>query len=109
MDGLTFSQGWQQTAPNATGAQRAYLVESLGRVPMEIATLLDTRMQVRDVLELRQGDVINLGVPIEDRVRVRVGDRVKYLGRLTSRDGRAAVTVDGRVSAGGTTQEQEAV
>ena len=105
VDGLTFSQGWQQTAPNATGAQRAHLVESLGRVPMEVSTLLDTRMRVRDVLELSRGDVISLGIPLEARVRVRVGDRVKYLGRLTSRDGRAAVTVDGRVPAVVPTQE----
>jgi len=105
VDGLTFSQGWQQTAPNATGAQRAHLVASLGKVPMEVSALLDTRMRVRDVLELGRGDVISLGIPLEARVRVRVGDRVKYLGRLTSRDGRAAVTVDGRVPAAVPAQE----
>lgn len=105
VEGLTFNQGWQQTAPNATHLQRAHLVESLGRVPMDVSTQLDTRMRVRDVLDLTRGDVISLGIPIEERVRVRVGDRVKYVGRLTSKDGRAAVEVDGRVAIGGAAQE----
>ncbi|NOT24511.1 MAG: flagellar motor switch protein FliM [Acidobacteria bacterium] len=105
VEGLTFSQGWQQSAPNATVVQRAHLVESLGRVPMDVSTLLDSRMRVRDVLELSRGDVIGLGVPLDERVRVRVGDRVKYVGRLTSRDGRAAVAVDARVALTAATQE----
>jgi flagellar motor switch protein FliM len=105
VEGLTFSQGWQQSAPNATVVQRAHLVESLGRVPMDVSTLLDSRMRVRDVLELSRGDVIGLGVPLDERVRVRVGDRVKYVGRLTSKDGRAAVAVDARVAVNAATQE----
>jgi flagellar motor switch protein FliM len=97
VDGLTFNQGWHQSAPNATSAQRTHLIENLGRVPMEVATLLDSRVRVRDVLDLQRGDVVCLGVPLETAVRVRVGDRVKYLGRLTKHEGRAAVTVAGRM------------
>jgi flagellar motor switch protein FliM len=72
---------------------------------MDVSTLLDTRVRVRDVLELAQGNVISLGVPLEARVRVRVGDRVKYLGRLVRQDGRAAVTVETRVHGGTSAQE----
>jgi len=104
VEGLSFNQGWQQSAPNATGVQRGYLAESLGRVPMDVSTLLDTRVRVRDVLELTPGDVISLGVPLEERVRVRVGDRVKYVGRLTGRDGRAVVSVEGHVTSGAVAQ-----
>lgn len=100
--GLTFNQAWQQAAPSATAREREDLTRSLGRVPMSVATLLDTRMRVRDVLELEPGDVLSLGVALDERVRVRVGDRVKYLGHLTTRDGRTAVEVDRRTSDAGT-------
>jgi flagellar motor switch protein FliM len=104
VEGLTFNQGWQQTAPNATGVQRAHLIESLCRVPMQVSAVLDTRVRVRDVLELSPGDIISLGVPLEASVRVRVGDRVKYLGRLTSREGRAVVGIEGPVPGGASAQ-----
>jgi flagellar motor switch protein FliM len=101
--GLSFSHGWQQTVPDPTAHQQAQLVESLGRVAMPVAALLDTRLRAREVLGLSAGDVLNLGVPVAAPVRICVGDRIKYTGRLTARDARAAVLIE-RAHVPGTTE-----
>lgn len=92
--GLSFSQGWQQTVPDPTATQSARLIESLGRVPIQVAAMLESTMRAREVLELAEGDVVSLGVPVKYPVKVRVADRVKYLGRLSVHDARATVVIE---------------
>ena len=101
--GLSFSQGWQQTVPEATPAQRRQLAHSLGRVPMPVTALLESTVHTRDVLNLRRGDVLNLGIPIENPVKVRIGSLVKCAGHLVADDTRAGILVH----AGGAVQTTE--
>jgi flagellar motor switch protein FliM len=91
--GLSFSQGWQQSVPQPTSLQRASITENLGHVPLSVTAMLRTRFRVRDALELSQGDVLSLGIPLRSPVRVRVGDLVKFIGRLTVTSGRASVVI----------------
>jgi len=92
--GLSFSQGWQHTVPDPNAAQSARLIESLGRVPIHVSALLESSMRAREVLDLAAGDVLSLGVSVKSPVKVRVADRIKYLGRLAVRDGRATVVIE---------------
>ena len=56
-------------------------------------------------MRLQPGQVLNLGVPSEVDVNVRVGDIIKFKGRLATQAGRAAVLLNQKLStvAGGRT------
>ena len=101
--GLSFSQGWQQTVPEPTPAQRTQLVHTLGRVPMPVTAMLESSVHTRDVLNLHRGDVLNLGIPIESPVKVRIGSLVKCAGHLVADENRAGI----RVNAGGAVRGTE--
>jgi len=96
--GLSFGHGWQHVAPDPTAMQRARLTENLGRVSLPVTALLESRLRAREVLRLEVGDVLSLGVPLKAPVKVRVADRIKYLGRLALKEERAAVILE-RVAA----------
>jgi flagellar motor switch protein FliM len=97
--GLSFSQGWQQVASEPTMVQREWLLENVGRIQLPVTAALTTSLFAREVLQLAEGDVINLGVPTQAAINVQIGDIVKYAGRLTTRNSRAAVVIE-RTSAG---------
>lgn len=92
--GSSFVQGWQHTRREPTPVERHWLTENLGRVELTVAPVLETRFPARELLKLGRGDVINLGVPADRPIEVRVGASVKFHGRLSVADGRAAVMVD---------------
>jgi len=92
--GLSFGHGWQHVAPDPTAMQRARLTENLGRVSLPVTALLESRLRAREVLRLEVGDVLSLGVPLKAPVKVRVADRIKYLGRLALKEERAAVVLE---------------
>jgi flagellar motor switch protein FliM len=92
--GLSFGHGWQHVAPDPTAMQRARLSEILGRVSLPVTALLESRLRAREVLRLEVGDVLSLGVPLKAPVKVRVADRIKYLGRLALKEERAAVILE---------------
>ncbi len=92
--GSTFVQGWQQARREPTIVERRWLTENLARVELAVETVLESRLTARELLQLKPGDVINLGVPAPHPIDVRIGATVKFRGRLTLAEGRAAVLVD---------------
>ena len=58
-----------------------------------MTTDVQTRLTTRELIHLQRGHVLNLGVPAETEVNVRVGNIIKFKGRLATASGRAAVRV----------------
>ena len=92
--GTSFAQGWQRTRREPTPIERQWLTENLGRVQLPVTTDVQTRLKTRELIHLESGHVLNLGVPAEAEVNVRVGNIIKFKGRLATTGGRAAVRVN---------------
>jgi flagellar motor switch protein FliM len=80
--GAGFSQGYYRTRREPTPSERSRLFGRLANVPVSLEAILETRLSAREVLALSASDVISLGHPIEQPVRVRVGGAVKFGGHL---------------------------
>jgi flagellar motor switch protein FliM len=91
--GSTLVQSWQHARRDPTTTEQQWLVENLGRVRMPVTTDIQARLRTRELLNLEAGQVLNLGVPLEAPVNIRVGDVVKFEGRLAASGDRAAVVV----------------
>ena len=55
------AQGWQRTRRQPTADEAARLQANLGRVPLPVTALLETRSTARELLALQAGDVVALG------------------------------------------------
>ena len=97
--GSNFVQSWQQARREPTGTEREWLLENLGRVRLSVSTDVETRLKTRDLIQLEPGHVLSLGIPAETEVNIRVGDILKFKGRLASSGGRAAVQINSSQSA----------
>lgn len=104
--GTSFAQGWQQARREPTDLERRWLTENLGRVQLPVTTDLQTRLKTRELLNLEPGHVLSLGVPVDAEVNIRVGDIVKFRGRLATSGGRAAVLVNRSLCQPGTDWEE---
>ena len=89
------TQGWNRTRRQPTPQEEARLAANLGRVPLEVTTLLETTMPARELLALRAGDVIALGHSAQAPVEIQIGGIRRFSGRLTAEHGGVGVTVDG--------------
>ncbi len=81
--------------------ERAWLTENLSRVPMPISVVLETQCTTREVIEMRQGDIVSLGVPLSRPLDVRVGDTLKFRGLPAVNDDRASLLVAHRCDGAG--------
>jgi flagellar motor switch protein FliM len=91
--GTNFVQGRQQSRREPTITEQRWLTDSLGRVRLTVTTDIEARLKTRELLTLEPGQVLSLGVPAGSDVNVRVGDIVKFHGRLAAGEGRAAVRI----------------
>jgi flagellar motor switch protein FliM len=74
---------------------------NLGRVPLPVSTLIETRMSAREVLALQVGEIVALGHAATAPVAVHVGGVHRFAGRLACEpSGHTAVTIE-HVSGGG--------
>jgi flagellar motor switch protein FliM len=89
-----FAQGWQRTNRQPTAIEQARLTANLGRIPLPVTTLLETRLAARELLSLKVGDVVSLGHPASKPVDVQVGQVRRFIGRLTTSGSGAAVRVE---------------
>jgi len=89
-----FLQGWQRTAHEPSATDRQWLSANLGRVPLSVTTSIEMPLRARELVNLRLGDVLNLGVPVQSPVDVCVGNRRKFKGRLTASNGHTALRVE---------------
>jgi flagellar motor switch protein FliM len=89
------TQGWNRTRRQPTPQEEARLAANLGRVPLQVTTLLETHMPARELLALRPGDVIALGHSAQAPVEIQVAGIRRFAGRLTAEFGGVGVTVEG--------------
>jgi flagellar motor switch protein FliM len=92
--GSGFVQGWQKAHRSPTATERQWLSANLGRVPLSVTTSIETRLRARELVNLKLGDVISLGVPVQSPVDVCVANRMKFTGRLTASHGQTAVRLE---------------
>ena len=78
--GATFTQGWYRTKREPTEEERIGLLENLARVPLPVAAVLRTTLSGRELLELRPGDVVSLGLPVQRPLTVRIGQMDQFEG-----------------------------
>jgi flagellar motor switch protein FliM len=89
------AEGWNRTKRQPSAIEAARLQANLGRVPLPVKTLLETRMSARDVLALQAGDVVALGHSAASPVEIHVGGVRRFTGRLGCDDnGNTAVQVE---------------
>jgi len=93
------AQSRKRLPPAVTPTEREWMLDHLGRVTVPVSPLIETRLSGRDVLALEAGDIISLGLPVQDPVTVHVGGLAKLRGRLVARDQRAMLQVVGSPSA----------
>jgi len=99
------AEGWNRTRRQPSASEAARLQANLGRVPLPVKTLLETRMSAREVLALQAGDVVALPHSASSPVEIHVGGVRRFNGRLGCDDyGKSAVTIQqaiGEVAAAG--------
>jgi flagellar motor switch protein FliM len=78
--GATFSHDWYRTRREPTEAERISLIDNLARVPLPLTALLRTSLTGRELLELREGDVISLGLSVHRPLTVRIGQIDQFEG-----------------------------
>ncbi len=79
--GARCAQPWYRTQRKVGKDELAALHDNLGRVPMKVSASLTTTMSTRDLLRLRPGDVISLGLPLHHPISVKVGALEQFEGR----------------------------
>jgi flagellar motor switch protein FliM len=92
--GDAFVQGWHRTQREPTPTERMWLYDNLNRVPLRVTASLESRLRARELVQMKPGDVISLGVPIHTPVTVRVGNCAKFKGRLVAPDLNVQVSLE---------------
>jgi flagellar motor switch protein FliM len=95
------ASGWSRQRTEPTKRERAWLVENLGRVPMTVSAVLDSRCRAGDIATLTVGDVLALDVAAETPVDLRVGETLKFRARLAEIAGRVRARIEHRCDGAG--------
>jgi len=93
--GSSFERAWHRTRRQPTVEETARLTANLGRVPLAVTAQLETSFPARELLAIQPGDVVHLGHSARQPVTVQVGTQPAFLGHLTERNGRIAISVLG--------------
>jgi flagellar motor switch protein FliM len=89
------AEGWNRTRREPSAVEAARLRANLGRVPLEVQTLLQTRMPAREVLSLQAGDIVALGYAASAPVDIHVGGVRRFTGRLScDEQGKTTVSIE---------------
>jgi flagellar motor switch protein FliM len=89
------AEGWNRTRREPSPTEASRLRANLGRVPLEVQTLLQTRMPAREVLSLQPGDIVALGYAASAPVDIHVGGVRRFTGRLSCDElGKTTVSID---------------
>jgi flagellar motor switch protein FliM len=99
--GSGLTQGWQRMQRAPSAAERRRLIRNVGLAPMPLTVLLETTLRARELLRLKEGDVLTLGRAVTDPLDVRVGGRLKALGRLVETARGLDLVIDRHVRASG--------
>jgi flagellar motor switch protein FliM len=98
--GAHFGQSWHRQRRDPNDLERAWIRENLSRVPLELTAMLEARLRTGELVALRQGDVLSLGVRADAPIELRVGETRKFTGRLTRHAGRIGIRIDRRAEPG---------
>jgi flagellar motor switch protein FliM len=89
------AEGWNRTRRQPSPTEAARLLANLGRVPLAVKALLETRMTAREVLTLRKGDIIAMPQAATAPVTIHIGGVQRFTGRLACEpNGKTAVTLE---------------
>lgn len=88
------AQAWHRQRQEPNAAERQWLRDHLAAAAMPVTASLESRLTTRDLVNVRPGDVLSLGVPASRLVDVRVGRTLKFKGRLSIDQGRVSVRLD---------------
>jgi flagellar motor switch protein FliM len=89
------AEGWNRTRRQPSAVESTRLLANLGRVPLPVATLIETRMSAREVLALQVGEIVGLGQSATAPVAIHVGGVRRFAGRLSCESsGHTAVTIE---------------
>jgi flagellar motor switch protein FliM len=97
--GSHFVQTWQRQRREPSSAERAWLAENLGRVPVPVVPLIRTRINAAAVLALKVGEVLALPLAAEEPVDVFAGGIKKFAGRLAAERGRLIIAIEAKEEA----------
>jgi flagellar motor switch protein FliM len=90
------AQAWQRHRRELTLDERGWLTRSLERVPVALVPEIVTTLPAADIAALAVGDVIELGVPADRPVDLRVGGVPKLRAHLTTDRGRLMARIERR-------------
>jgi len=88
------AQAWHRQRQEPSAAERQWLREHLSAAQMAVTASIESRVTTRDLMGVRPGDVVSLGVPASRPVNVHVGRTLKFRGRLAVEQGRVSVRLD---------------
>lgn len=98
------AQAWHRQRQEPTTSERQWLRDHLSGALMPVTASIDSRLTTRDLVDVRRGDIVSLGVPATRPVDVRVGRTLKFKGRLALEHGRVNVRLDQRCADGPVTE-----
>jgi flagellar motor switch protein FliM len=91
-----FAQAWHRQRREPTALERAWVHDTLSRVPMPLSASIESTLTAGDLLGISRGDVVSLGVPASRPIDLHVGRTLKFKGRLTIESGRVGVRIEQR-------------
>ena len=97
--GASFAHVWKRQRRDLTDQERAWLLASLGAVPVPVVPLIHTKLSANDVLALQVGDVLSLALPVAHAIDLQVGGIPKLRGHLAVGGGRLRVQIESRYDA----------
>jgi flagellar motor switch protein FliM len=99
--GGSFAQAWHRQRREPTSVESAWIRENLARAPQSVTAVLESNVTARELLALKTGDVVSLGVPVSKPIDVKVGGTLKFKGRLALDGERAGIRVEYRCDGAG--------
>jgi flagellar motor switch protein FliM len=94
------AQAWHRQRQEPSAAERQWLRDHLAAAQMPVTASIQSRLTARDLVDVRPGDVVSLGVPATRPVDVHIGRTLKFKGRLAVEQGRVNVRLDQRSTDG---------
>jgi len=99
VDGVAIRSAALQASPERAAAIKHALMHSVERASLSIvASFDDVEVPIRNLSNLREGDVIRLDHPVDDPIMMNVGSRPTFLAKMGLRGRRKAVQLVTRVT-----------
>jgi flagellar motor switch protein FliM len=75
-------ESWMSSQSNTTLETRAMMEHELESLDLPLSVLIgETKLTIRDLLQLQRNDVLCLDKPVESDLTVRIGDKTKMAGK----------------------------